>query len=304
MTDGNSLSLESLLCCPYCKNSLTKLKLSLYCQKCNLKFIIDDGIFFFNIKTQERESSKFKKDLIEKMKNINVNANPTISQQIDTKEISKATGLLKGKIILDAGCGTGLSTLGLLDKGAFIVFMDLIPESLRIVQKIVKLKNKKDNILYIVGDITNLPLKDRCIDIIWSGGVLEHFKSFKEQYIEFFRVLKNKGNLIFTIPNKFGFQRIYSTIKEKLIGSIDDHYETGFHYYHLKQLFPKNFFSTYKIKTIGIEQTYYEGILPILHLNLPSIAFLFYKYTILLLSKLFSPVKFGSSWFLLHGVKK
>lgn len=39
-------------------------------------------------------------------------------------------------------------------------------------------------------------------------------------------------------------------------------------------------------------------------ININSITFLFYKYLIILLSKLIPRIKFSISWFLLHGKKR
>lgn len=298
------IPLKSLICCPYCHSSLNETKSYFECKKCNLNFPIKDGIYFFNIKSKVKESLLFKKIWEEQLNNIEKYKKPTISQSIDTREILKLSHPIKNKILLDAGCGTGLSTLNLINKGADIIFLDVIPESLEFVQAIISLNKIKSKTLFIVGDIINLPLKSKSVDIVWSGGVLEHFYSIKRPYIELYRVLKNKGDLIFTIPNKFGLQRIFTSIREKLISYPEGHYEKGFSHYQLSNLFPKKHFSSYKIILSGIEQTYYDILIPTIKVKLPHIFFLFYKYSIIFLSKIIPLIKFSFSWFLLYGKKR
>jgi len=298
-----SSQLDSILCCPSCKSSLKKFKSILKCEKCNLEYPIKDNIYYFNIQNIEKESKFFKQEISDKLKNINEYKNQTYSQKFDAKLIENYASPLKDKILLDAGCGTGLSTLILLKMGVSIIFVDIIQESLEFIKNLIKINNISGNYLLIVGDITKLPLKRKSIDIIWSGGVLEHFKSLKRPYLEFYRILKNKGDLVFTIPNKFGFQRILSTIKDRLFKSQEDHFETGFIYYQLKNLFPKRFFLKFKIISAGIEQTYYDLLQPVFKFKLPKITFLFYKNICLFLSKLSPPIKLSESWFILYGKK-
>ncbi|MEE9379451.1 MAG: class I SAM-dependent methyltransferase, partial [Candidatus Lokiarchaeia archaeon] len=251
-----------------------------------------------------RKSQYFKNEWAKRLQDVRKHRKLKISHIIDSKEIIEISSPLDGKILLDAGCGLGLSTIKLLKKNTKIIFLDIITESLMFIKQLIEIEKIKGEFILIAADIANLPLNEKSVNIIWSGGVLEHFHSLKKPYSELYRVLKKKGDLIFTIPNKFGLQRIISYIKEKILGSLEGHYEKGFIYYQLKNFFPNSYFSDYKIKTSGIIQTFYDILIPKLKIKLPYISFLFYKNIIIFLSKLIPSIKFSISWFRLYGKKK
>lgn len=301
---ANNSKLESLLCCPYCKSSLQKYKKSLKCITCNLNFPIKNNLYIFNKKAQTKESQYFKNEWAKRLQDVRKYRKLKISHIIDTKEIIEFSSPLDGKILLDAGCGLGLSTIKLLKMNTKIIFLDIITESLMFINRLIEIEKIKGDFILVVADIANLPLKEKSVNIIWSGGVLEHFTSLKKPYSEIYRVLKKNGDLLFTIPNKFGLYRIISYIKERLLGSVEDHYEKGFIYYQLTNFFPKNYFSKYEIKASGIIQTFYDLLIPKLKIKLPYLLFLFYKNIIIFLSKLIPTIKFSISWFSLHGKKK
>ena len=245
--------LEDIICCPICKSDLEVKKITLKCNKCDQKFLFNDGIYIFNQNIQSKVSKYFKDVWLKNIANIDNYIKPKISHIIDSNEINEITSPLKDKILLDAGCGLGLSTIRLLKVDAKIIFLDIITESLIFIKKFIEKQNIQGRYLLIAADIVNLPLKSNSIDVIWSGGVLEHFRSIAKPYFELYRVLKGEGDILFTIPNKFGLQRILSSIKEIILGPIENHYEKGFVYSHLDNFFPKKLFISYRIRDISFQ---------------------------------------------------
>lgn len=106
------------------------------------------------------------------------------------------------QLALDAGCGSGRSTLCLPNKGFHLVLLDIVPEAVKLA-KFVYLKHDCYNTDFIVGDLTSLPLRSECFDLIWSGGVLEHFESILNPLREMGRVLRREGTLMLSLPNLF-----------------------------------------------------------------------------------------------------
>lgn len=96
--------------------------------------------------------------------------------------------------ILDDGCGNG--ELGLeLSKLGFTIGID--PAS----RRIPEWKNTfKITFLSAAGDA--LPLKDECIDVIVSQQVIEHVEDVDQYLNEAYRVLKKRGILVISFPNK------------------------------------------------------------------------------------------------------
>jgi SAM-dependent methyltransferase len=298
------ISLEEYLLCPFCRKTLIKKPHYFECVACNKQFPIKNGIIYFTSEKSKKVSSKFKSDWEEILHNVSENIIESRSHIVDINSILKKVDSIDNKLILDAGCGRGLSTVSLLEKNANVIFLDIIPEALKVVSKIIEFRNYNSNFLLIVADLNSIPIKKESIDIIWSGGVLEHFKETFIPYSELYRVLKQNGDIIFTIPNKFGLQRFLSSLKEKLYDSHEDHFEKGFIYYNLYKFFPSYAFLEYNISMTGFVQSYYDYLIPFFNLKPLKVIFIVYVYIISFLSKIFPKIKLGVSWFRLYGKKK
>ena len=114
--------------------------------------------------------------------------------------------------VLDAGCGTGLVTLGFYDAGfrpGKTVALDLSLASLNLaMEQFVKDKRtRKKKIIGVQGNVLHLPFEDESFDLVFSCGVLEYVP-IDEGLREMSRVLKPHGRLVF-IP-----------VKPSLVGSM------------------------------------------------------------------------------------
>ena len=117
---------------------------------------------------------------------------------------------LKGKIVLDAGCGTGeLSTaLALQEKTAKIFALDL---SLNSLKKAYEYKKKFDlkNLFLIEGDAKQLPFEKK-FDLIIALGSIHHDKETEKAFSSLTKQLKKKG--IFVV----GFYNVFSRVRNKI----------------------------------------------------------------------------------------
>jgi SAM-dependent methyltransferase len=106
--------------------------------------------------------------------------------------------------ILDAGCATGLPDFYLERKGAEIYLLDYSKEVLKNTKK-HQLELKSKNVHYLLGDIKNIPFEDNIFGVVWSEGVIEHFKDEDRYKIisEMVRVTKPGGFIILLAPNSF-----------------------------------------------------------------------------------------------------
>lgn len=106
--------------------------------------------------------------------------------------------LPKGTLYLDFGCGNGnLCKMLALDKERTVIGIDISQKS------IMQAKEKNLNVDYILCDGKNLPFRSNVFDYIFIIGVLHHITHFDEAISEIARILKNKGCVIGTEPNKF-----------------------------------------------------------------------------------------------------
>lgn len=105
---------------------------------------------------------------------------------------------IKSGVVLDAGCGSG--NFFKYFTNSFVVGLDANRNFLR---------ETGNNNFILQGDITNLPFKSDCFDLVFSRSVLQYLKNPKEAINEFERILKINGYLIFTVPTRFSLFSIY-----------------------------------------------------------------------------------------------
>ncbi len=111
-------------------------------------------------------------------------------------------------LVLDAGSGTGIVTLGFYEAGfqpKKTIALDLSFNSLKIArEQFEKDENADaDNICAVQGNVLKLPFADETFDLVLTCGVLEYV-SLEEGLQEFARVLKTGAKLIL-IPVKPSF---------------------------------------------------------------------------------------------------
>lgn len=116
--------------------------------------------------------------------------------------------LTSESLVLDAGSGTGIVTLGFCDanlESKKIVALDLSLKSLEVARaQFVKDKNADtEKIAAVQGNILHLPFADQTFDVVLTCGVLEYV-SVEEGLKEFARVMKTGAKLIL-IPVKPSF---------------------------------------------------------------------------------------------------
>lgn len=104
--------------------------------------------------------------------------------------------------LLDLGCGDGrLVPQWQSVTGGEAYGLELSPEAVRRAQEMYP------TIKYTEGDATNTPYEAEQFDIIICQEVLEHIEDQQKMINECSRILKKKGYLILTTPNKFYFNR-------------------------------------------------------------------------------------------------
>ncbi len=133
----------------------------------------------------------------------------SFASQVDTKphnayyERPATLSLLpevKGKRILDAGCGPGVYAEWLADQGAEVVALDVSPKMIefakeRLGEKATVLRADPGQPLYF--------LPDASFDLVLSALALDYIEDWGSTFREFFRVLRQSGHFIFSISHPF-----------------------------------------------------------------------------------------------------
>lgn len=118
----------------------------------------------------------------------------------------------ENSMVLDAGSGTGIVTLGFQSAGfrpRKTVALDLSFNSLKVAREEFEKDRETDdqNICTVQGNVLSLPFADESFDLVLSCGVLEYVP-LEEGLREMARVLKTGAKLVF-IP-----------VKPSLVGSV------------------------------------------------------------------------------------
>src|SRR6266498_348988 len=138
-----------------------------------------------------------------------------------------------GKTVLDIASGEGYGTNLLALEAKFVYGVDLSEDAVKHANKLYGEVNKK----FLIGDVTQIPLKDNEVDLVVSFETIEHVHDHNKMLQECKRVLKEDGALIISTPNK----RIYSDIPG---------YKNPF---HVKELYEEEF--------IDLIRKYFSNIL-------------------------------------------
>ncbi len=105
-------------------------------------------------------------------------------------------GDIKGKKVLDIGCGSGRLIGELRLFGAEVTACDISPEMVKRTQQ------KFPNIKVVEGDIEALPFKDGQFDMVIATFVIVHLRELQKAFDEVYRVLKKGGRFALTNINQ------------------------------------------------------------------------------------------------------
>jgi ubiquinone/menaquinone biosynthesis C-methylase UbiE len=103
---------------------------------------------------------------------------------------------LKGKRILDVGCGIGVWSRAFSKEGAEVFGIDIDEGNIEEAKKLVK------EINFCVGRAEKLPYEGNFFDVVFLHEVIEHVEDDEEVLREAIRVLKPGGKVIVFAPNR------------------------------------------------------------------------------------------------------
>lgn len=125
-----------------------------------------------------------------------------VVHKFQIKKMEKIIGNLKGKKIIEIGAGTGVDSLYLAKKYKASVFcLDFSEVALRKIKKNFEKHNLRCKI--VKASLRKIPYPNNYFDIVFSNGVLEHFKNPLRVILEQKRVLKKGGLLVIGVPYKY-----------------------------------------------------------------------------------------------------
>jgi ubiquinone/menaquinone biosynthesis C-methylase UbiE len=124
----------------------------------------------------------------------------TYREYLNNPAFLKFIGNLKGKKVLDAGCGEGYNTRILARKGAEVMGVDISPKLIRHARQAER--REPLGIRYEVVSYSDLSLfEDASFDAVISTMALMDGPDYAEAVKEFFRVLRPHGGLFFSVSH-------------------------------------------------------------------------------------------------------
>jgi SAM-dependent methyltransferase len=108
-------------------------------------------------------------------------------------------GDVRGKTILDFGCGTGENTLLLAGRGARVISMDLSASLIELAKKRLQINGVDGDISFMAGSAHHVPLPDESVDLVFGIAILHHL-DLSLAANEVCRLLRKGGRAIFQEP--------------------------------------------------------------------------------------------------------
>ena len=108
-------------------------------------------------------------------------------------------GDIRGKQVLDLGCGCGKNAVCLVFRGAHVVAVDISEELVSTARRRFAAHSLSDRARLVVGSAHALPLADASIDVIFGNAVLHHL-DLSRAVVEIDRVLRPGGRAVFREP--------------------------------------------------------------------------------------------------------
>lgn len=121
---------------------------------------------------------------------------------------------VKGKRVLDLGCGTGRTTASLVKLGAEVCGVDISKEMIAVASK------KCRGAEFVVGDSEKLPFEDASFDLVVATFLIVHLKYLQRTFDEVYRVLKPGGTFIVTNVNQRKAPKLTTSEGEIVINSF------------------------------------------------------------------------------------
>ncbi|MCX7858328.1 MAG: class I SAM-dependent methyltransferase [Deltaproteobacteria bacterium] len=189
------VNLDELLCCPECGGLLLESKERLKCEACDKAYAVVNGIPRFVETELYVENFGFQWNKHKRTQFDNEKKTPSESF---LRTIGLSPEVVKDKLVLDAGCGSGRYSDVINRWGGKVIAMDL---SSAVEACYENLGNR--GVMVVQGDILKPPLKKESFDVVFSIGVLHHTPNTKQAFKSILTLLKPGGHIVIWLYHSY-----------------------------------------------------------------------------------------------------
>lgn len=174
------------------------------------------------------------------------------------KEAIKQLGNVKGKKVLNLGCGLGEEATYLAVQGAKVYAIDMSKEMLNATKKLAHRYGIFKNITYSCMSVEELEFYDENFDCVFGCNILHHV-DINKTINETKRVLKPGGIAVFSEPLAYNpLINIYRIMANK-VRTDDEHPLNNKDLEKIKSVFPKMIHKEYQLLTLLIFVWFFLG---------------------------------------------
>ena len=132
----------------------------------------------------------------------------------------RVCAMLNGRVgrVLDIGCGPGLMTEALVERGGEVWGVDLLESVLAWARAEAEKAAWRDRAHYVVGDAQALPFSSATFDTVIAMGVLEYLSDAHRFVSEMRRVLQPGGLLVVAVPSRIAPHHLAQSILDRFVG--------------------------------------------------------------------------------------
>ena len=120
-------------------------------------------------------------------------------------------------VIADLGAGEGLVSQLLAQRARQVWCIDNSPRMVEVGTELAK-KNGLDNLAYRLGDIEDVPLADKSVDVAILSQALHHARHPQKAVNEAARILRPSGQLLVLDLNEHGFEKARELYADHWLG--------------------------------------------------------------------------------------
>jgi ubiquinone biosynthesis O-methyltransferase len=161
------------------------------------------------------------------------------------EKIIEYKNIIKGKTVLDIGCGAGRLSFFTAKYAKKVDAFDISLTAIKIARNIA-VKNNIKNIHFFVSNFENYEIKNNYYDVILVSEVFEHVKNQKKFVKKLNNSIKQNGFIILSSPNYLNMFGLILYVFSKLGLSISDQQIEKF----LTPITMKNAFKSFKLQKI------------------------------------------------------